>query len=81
MRDPDLLNSVQIMMQELGSPRQSRLRAREALHKIRATLSDLTGIAIAPPSRKTFDAEGKLTAEERYRGISSGCETDRAGFP
>ena len=52
VRDPDLLKSLQNMMEELESSRQSRLRAWEALQKIRATLSDLAGIAIAPPPRK-----------------------------
>jgi hypothetical protein len=36
VRDPDLLKSLQNMMEELESSRQSRLRAWEALQKIRA---------------------------------------------
>jgi hypothetical protein len=57
------------MMEELESSRQSRLRAWEALQKIRATLSDLTGLAIPPPSRKTFDAEGKLLDDTLRRAL------------
>ena len=80
MSDPDLLKSVQIMMEELESSRQSRLRAWEALQKIRATLSDLAGIAIPAASRKTFDAEGKLlndtlrrTLQERNATLCNLC--------
>ena len=55
------------MIEELEFSRQSRLRAWEALQKIRATLSDLAGIAIAPPPRKTFDAEDKLLNDTTLR--------------
>ena len=57
------------MIEELESSRQSRLRAWDALQKIRATLSDLAGIAIPPPPRKTFDAEGKLLNDKLRRAL------------
>ena len=57
------------MIEQLESSRQSRLRAWEALQKIRATLSDLTGLAIPPPSCKTFDAEGKLLNDTLRRTL------------
>ena len=57
------------MMEELEFSRQSRLRAWEALQKIRATLSDLADIAIAPPPRKTFDAEGKLLIDTLRKAL------------
>ena len=57
------------MIEELEFSRQSRLRAWEALQKIRATLSDLAGIAIAPPPRKTFDAEDKLLNDTLRRSL------------
>ena len=69
MHDPDLLKSVQIMIEELESSRQSRLRAWEALLKIRATLSDLTELAIPAPSRKTFGAEGMLLNDTLRRTL------------
>ena len=69
MGKPDPLKAVQVVMEELEFSRQSRLRAWEALQKIRATLSDLAGIAIAPPSRKTFDAEGKLLNDTLRRSL------------
>jgi hypothetical protein len=36
------------------------LHAWDALQKIRATISDLGNVAIAPPKRKTFEEEGAL---------------------
>ena len=56
-------------MEELESSRQSRLRAWEALQKFRATLSDLAGIAIPPPPRKTFEAEGKVLNDALRRTL------------
>jgi hypothetical protein len=51
---------IQDLIAELDENRQSRLRAWEALRKIRATISDLGNIAIAPAKRKTFEDEGAL---------------------
>jgi hypothetical protein len=52
--------AIQDLFEELEDSRHSRLRAWEALQKIRATLSDLGHIAIGPPARKTFEAEGAI---------------------
>jgi hypothetical protein len=67
--EPDPVKVVQSLMEKLEFSRQSRLRAWEALQKIRATLSDLADIAIAPPPRKTFNAEGKLLNDTLRRTL------------
>jgi hypothetical protein len=40
--------------------RQSRMRAWDMLQKIRATISDLGNVAIAPAPKKTFESEGAI---------------------
>jgi hypothetical protein len=52
--------TIQDLIREFEESRQSRFRAWEALQKIRATISDLGHVAIAPPKRKTFEEEGAL---------------------
>jgi hypothetical protein len=52
--------AIQDLLDELESSKQSRLRAWEVLQKLRATLSDLGNVAIGPPPRKTFEAEGAI---------------------
>jgi hypothetical protein len=52
--------AIQELLDELEASKQSRLRAWEGFQKIRATLSDLGNIAIAPPKRKTFEEEGAI---------------------
>jgi hypothetical protein len=52
--------AIQEILEELETSKQSRLRAWEALQKIRATISDLGAVAIGPPKRKTFEDEGAL---------------------
>jgi len=44
----------------LEASKQSRLRAWNALQRIRALLSDLGKTEIAPAAQKTFDAEGEI---------------------
>ena len=57
------------LMEEVEASRQSRPRAWEVLQKIRATLSNLAGIAVPHPLRKTFDAEGKLLNDTLRRAL------------
>jgi hypothetical protein len=58
----------------------SNRRRQVGAPEIRATLSDLGGIAIPPPPRKTFEAEGKLlndtlrrTHQERNAALKNLC--------
>ena len=48
------------MIEELESTRQNRLRAWEAPVEDLGVLTDQAGIAIPPPSNKTFEAEGAV---------------------
>jgi hypothetical protein len=52
--------AIQELLDELEASKQSRLRGWEVLQRIRATISDLGNVAIAPPKRKTFEEEGAL---------------------
>src|SRR3981081_3791079 len=63
--------AIQDLLDELEESKQSRLRAWDALQKIRATLSDLGNIAIAPPKRKTFEDEGALLDKTLARALRS----------
>jgi hypothetical protein len=62
---------IQDLIAELDENRQSRLRAWEALQKIRATISDLGNIAIAPAKRKTFEDEGALLDRTLAKALRS----------
>jgi hypothetical protein len=50
--------AIQDLLDELESSRQARLRAWAVLQRLRAVLCDLGNIAIEPPPKKTFEAEG-----------------------
>src|SRR5580704_6450172 len=52
--------AIQDLLDELEASKQSRLRAWNALQRIRALLSDLGKTKIPPPARMTFDAEGEI---------------------
>jgi hypothetical protein len=52
--------AIQDLLDELEASKQSRLRAWNALQRIRALLSDLGKTEIPLPARKTFDAEGEI---------------------
>ena len=76
------------MAQEGFDTAERVARAWEALQKLRATLSDLAGIAIPPPPRKTFDAEGKLlndtlrrTIQDRNAALKNLCAAVRKFEP
>ena len=76
--------AIQDLLDELEASKQSRLRAWNALQRIRALLSDLGKTEIPPPAQKTFDAEGEilehaLTKSLRIRNeaIKSLCSSVR----
>jgi hypothetical protein len=52
--------AIQDLLDELESSKQSRIRAWEILQTLRATLSDLGNVVIAPAPKKTFEAEGAI---------------------
>ena len=54
--------AIQDLLDELEASKQSRLRAWNALQRIRALLSDLGKTEIPLPARMTFDAEGEIFA-------------------
>src|ERR1700719_1584074 len=76
--------AIQDLLDELEASKQSRLRAWNALKRIRVLLSDLGKTEIPPPAQKTFDAEGEilghaLTKSLRIRNeaIKSLCSSVR----
>jgi hypothetical protein len=69
---------------ELEASKQSRLRARNVLQRLRLVLSEAGNVTIPPPAQKTFDAEGEalehaLTRSFRIRNeaIKSLCSSVR----
>jgi hypothetical protein len=52
--------AIQEMLDELEASRQSRKKAWEILQRIRAILADLGNVAVPPPPKKTFEAEGEI---------------------
>jgi hypothetical protein len=52
--------AIQELLDELEFSKQSRLRAWAVLQRLRALLSELGNVAIEPPVKKTFDAEGAI---------------------
>jgi hypothetical protein len=50
--------AIQQLLDELEVSKQARLRAWEVLQRFRAILCDLGHVAIEPPPKKTFEAEG-----------------------
>jgi hypothetical protein len=53
----------QELLDELESSKQSRLRAWAVLQEFRTVLTDLGGVNLKAPSKKTFDAEGTILRE------------------
>ena len=51
--------AIQDLLDELEASKQSRLRAWSVLQRLRMVLSEMGSVAIPPPARKTFDAEGE----------------------
>jgi hypothetical protein len=52
--------AIQDLVDELEASKQSRLRAWNALQRLRSVLSEVGNVAIPAPAQKTFDAEGEL---------------------
>ena len=50
--------AIQDLLDELEASKQARLRAWVVLQRFRAILCDLGHVAIEPPPKKTFEAEG-----------------------
>jgi hypothetical protein len=76
--------AIQDLLDELEASKQSRLRAWSVLQRLRSLLSDLGNVAIPPPAKKAFDAEGEalehaLTKSFRLRNdaIKSLCSSVR----
>ena len=52
--------AIQDLLDELEASKQSRLRAWNALQRLRSVLSEMGNVAIPAPTQKTFDAEGEI---------------------
>jgi hypothetical protein len=52
--------AIQDLLDELEASKQARLRAWAVLQRLRAILCDLGHVAVDPPPKKTFDAEGAI---------------------
>ena len=76
--------AIQDLLDELEASKQSRLRAWNALQRLRSALSEMANVAIPASAQKTFDAEGEilehaLTKSYRIRNeaIKSLCSSVR----
>jgi len=76
--------AIQDLIDELEASKQSRLRAWSVLQRLRMVLSEVGSVAIPPPAKKTFDAEGEalehaLRKSSRLRNdaIKSLCSSVR----
>ena len=54
---------LQDLLDELEASRASRKRAWENLAEIRWVLTDVCGIKLSPPARKTIDLEGRIVKD------------------
>jgi hypothetical protein len=54
---------LQKLLDEREASRASRKRAWENLQEIRWVLTDVCGIKLPPPARKTIDLEGRLVKD------------------
>ena len=77
-------NAIQDLLDELEASKRSRLRAWNALQRLRLVLSKLGNISIPPPAQKTFDSEGEIlehaltkTFRIRNEAIKSLCSSVR----
>ena len=52
--------AIQDLLDELEASKQSRLRAWNALQRLRLVLSEVGNVAIPTPTQKTFEAEGEI---------------------
>jgi hypothetical protein len=52
--------AIQHLLDELEASKQSRLRAWNALQRLRSVLSEMANVAVPAPAQKTFEAEGEI---------------------
>jgi hypothetical protein len=52
--------AIQDLLDELEASKQSRLRAWNALQRLRSVLSEVANVSIPASTQKTFDAEGEI---------------------
>src|ERR1700730_4276284 len=52
--------AIQDLLDELEASKRSRLRAWNALQRLRSVLSEMANVAIPAPIQKTFEAEGEI---------------------
>ena len=61
--------AIQDLLDELEASKQSRLRAWTVLQRLRLVLSEVANVAIPPPAKKTFDAEGEILEHALTRSL------------
>src|ERR1700722_13504156 len=64
--------AIQDLLDELETPKQSRLRAWKALQRLRSVLSEMGNVAIPAPTQKTFEAEGEILENVLAKSLTSG---------
>jgi hypothetical protein len=69
--------AIQDLLDELEASKQSRLRAWNAVQRIRALLSDLGKTEIAPAAQKTFDAEGEILEHALTKSLRIGARRSK----
>jgi hypothetical protein len=81
---PVSVKDFQELLERLEASRQSRLRAWEALQRLRAVLTEHGGRDIPQPARKTFDREGQIleinlkeALDDRNRALRDLCNAVR----
>jgi hypothetical protein len=60
---------LQDLLDELEASRASRKRAWENLAEIRWALTDVCGVKLPPPARKTIDLEGRIVKDGVKRAL------------
>ena len=61
--------AIQDLLDELEASKQSRLRAWSVPQRLRMVLSEMGSVAIPPPAKKTFDAEGEALEHALRKSI------------
>jgi hypothetical protein len=74
-RMPITPKAIQDLLDELEASKQSRLRAWNALQRLRSVLSEVANVTIPASTQKTFDVEGEipehaLTKSFRIRALA-----------
>jgi hypothetical protein len=62
--------AIQDLLDELEASKQSRLRAWNALQRLRSVLSEVGNVAIPAPTQKTFEAEGEILEHALTKSLS-----------